>query len=62
MEGRRLVTRRRRGAEGLGVFGEVLGTVGRVEALWENNERGARLCRLQDLGAGVGEVGGLVGA
>lgn len=61
MERRGLLLGRRRGDQGLRVLGEVLRSVGRVEALGENNEFGSSLRRLQDLAARVGEVGSFVG-
>lgn len=62
MEGRRLVFGWRRWEKGLGVFGEILGTVRRVKAFREHDQGGSRLCSLEDLGASVGEIDGFVGA
>lgn len=46
----------------LGVFGEILCAIGRVEAFWEDDEFGACAGGFEDFGAGGGEVGGFVGA
>lgn len=48
--------------EGLGVRGEVLASVGGVEAFGENDQRGAGFGGFEDARAGAGEVGGFVGA
>lgn len=50
------------GEQGLGVAGEVLAAVGRVEAFGEDDEGGAGAGGFEDAGARAGEVGGFVGA
>ena len=62
MIGGGLVFGGRRGEKSLGVFGEVLSTVGRVEAFGEDDQAGASFGGLEDFGAGVREVGSFVGA
>lgn len=46
--------------QGLGVFGEVLSAVRRVEAFRKNNQACTRLRGLQDLAAGIRKVNGLI--
>lgn len=60
--GRGLVFGGRRREKSLGVFREVLGTVGRVEAFGEDDQAGASFSGFEDFGAGVREVGSFVGA
>lgn len=46
--------------ECFGVFGEILCAVGRVEALWENDQSCTSLGSFKDLASGMGEVDGFV--
>lgn len=61
MEGRRLVLARRRWEESLGVFGEVLATVRRVETLWKDDERCAGFGSLENLRSSMLEVCSFIG-
>ena len=62
MEGGGLVRCGRGGEQRLGVAGEVLRAVGRVEALGEDDDFGSLGGCSEDLCACVGEVDGFVGA
>ena len=57
MEGGALGLGGRGGEKGLGVAGEVLASVGRIEAFGEDDEGSAGLAGFEDAGAGAGEVG-----
>ncbi len=61
VEGRRLVARGRRGQEGLGIRGEVVASVGRVEALGQHDEVRAGPGGLEHFVTRVREIRGLVG-
>ena len=61
-EARRLLPRRRGRLQRLGVRGEVLAAVGRVEAFRQHDERGSGFGGFEHAGARAGEVGGFVGA
>ena len=50
------------GEKRLGVFGEVLATVGRIDTFREDYEVGASFGSFEDARAGAGEVVGFVGA
>ena len=62
VEGRGLRLRGGGREERLGVGGEELAAVGRVEAFREDDQGGAGAGGFEDFGAGAGEVGGFVGA
>lgn len=55
-----LFSRRRRGKEGLGVFGEEVRAIGRVEALGKDNQSCASLRSFKDFAPSMREVHGLV--
>jgi hypothetical protein len=62
VEGGGLFLRGRGGEQSLGVFGEVCGAVGGVEALRQDDQACACFGGLKNLAAGMGEVGGLIDA
>lgn len=62
MKGRRLFLGRGRGEESLGVVGEVVASVRRVEAFWQHDYLGAVSGSFQDLISSMKEVFGFVRA
>jgi hypothetical protein len=60
VEGGRLFSRGRRGKEGLGVFGEEIRAIGRVEALRKDDQSRASLCSFEDFAPSMREIHGLV--